>query len=140
MATSPDTSRYYTGQRVGLGHVPSYEVAGAPFVTGSTLAGGEEITIQFPAVTKSITLFAAPADDFKLNFAPTGSGRVVAGNHQVPFPYATPPQTVSPHVLDVKCKSVTVSSATGGQWSLYASLTGINIDNMFPVTGSGITD
>ena len=98
MADSPDTSRYYTGQQVGLGHVPSYEVAGAPFVTGSTLGAGGEITIEFPAVTKSITLFAAEADDFKLNFAPTSAGRVVAGNHQVPFPHTTTAgDTVSPH-------------------------------------------
>ena len=140
MADSPDTSRYYTGQSVGLGHVPSYEVAGAPYVTGSTLAGGSEITVEFPAVTKSITLFSAPTDDFKLHFTTAAAGRVVAGNHQVPFPHGSPPETAAPHVLDVKCKAVTISSATGGTWSLYASLTGINTANMFPVTGSGITD
>lgn len=139
MADSPDTSRYYTGQRVGLGHVPSYEVAGAPFVTGSTLGAGGEITIEFPAVTKSITLFSATANDFKLHFTPLSAGRVSAGNHMVPFPFAGA-DTAAPHVLDVKCKSVTISSVTGGDWNLYASLTGINIDNMFPVTGSGITD
>ena len=48
MATSPDTSNYYNFQTPGLGSVGSYQIAGTPFITGSTINGGLETEINFP--------------------------------------------------------------------------------------------
>ena len=56
MAISPDQTQYHTRPFAGLGSVGSYQVAGAPFMTGSTITGGQEVEIKFPAVTRSITI------------------------------------------------------------------------------------
>jgi hypothetical protein len=143
MAISPDTTNYYIGPSVGLGNTPSYQASGGPFVTGSALAAGEEIRINFPAVTKEIVLFPTDqADQVLLSFAPSGSDRVAAGNHMLPFPQDLSGVASYPVVLNIKTDRVYVSSAAGAPsgWKIYAALTGINVSNMYALTGSGITD
>ena len=144
MAISPDTTRYYTGPSVGLGNAPSYQSSGGPFVTGSVLAAGEEIRINFPTVTKEIVMLSTEQNNAcVLSFQPTGSDRVQAGFHTLPFPIAgAAGGTVAPIVLNIKTDHVYVSSVAGAAtgWNIYAALTGINVANMYPLTGSGITD
>jgi len=41
---------------VGLRNVGSYMVSGQPYITGSSVNAGEEIKIEFPYVTKNITI------------------------------------------------------------------------------------
>lgn len=142
MATSPDTTNYHVRQYAGLGSVSSYQVSGVPFVTGSGAAAvnpGIGQLISFPRVTKSITLLPT-ADTVQMAFAHTGSSTKVATDHAIFFPSTNAPAIT----LDVKCTEIYVWNAGLGQttqgWTVYASLTGIDQQAMFPLTGSGITE
>ena len=142
MATSPDTTAYYTRQFSGLGSVGSYQVSGYPFITGSTtLANSGEDKIGFPGVTKSITIINRPsgsgdAPDIRVHFAPLTGGRVAAGNHFIILTANKDSMT-----MNVKCNSVYVSApGNAAAYEMFAELTGINPQTMFPLTGSGIDE
>ena len=107
MATSPDGTLYYQHQRSGLGSVGSYQVAGTPFITGSTIGAGLEIQVNFPNVTRSITIINkdASSDDIRVHFASTGSANTLAGLH-----YITLGELNSSLTMNVKCNSVYLSA------------------------------
>tara|TARA_R110002060_G_scaffold41021_2_gene52413 strand:- start:2 stop:430 length:429 start_codon:yes stop_codon:yes gene_type:complete len=141
--THPDRFLY----KAGLGAVGSYQVSGAPWVTGSGDGGlgvGVEHRIEFPAVAKSVTVIntdpnggGSAADDLRVHFNSTGSGNVVGGNHFIPL--YNQYQTVE---ISVKCKEIYIScpGPDSGSYVVIASLTGINTNEMFELTGSGLTD
>ena len=60
MGMTPTGSNYVQGMYnygVGVNNVGSYQVAGIPYITGSsTLAKGQEVKYDFPMVTKTITI------------------------------------------------------------------------------------
>jgi len=138
MATSPDGTLYYQHQRSGLGSVGSYQVAGTPFITGSTIGAGLEIQVNFPNVTRSITIINkdASSDDIRVHFASTGSANTLAGLH-----YITLGELNSSLTMNVKCNSVYLSApGSAATFEMFAELTGINPQTMFPLTGSGIDE
>jgi hypothetical protein len=130
------------GRTVGLRNVGSYQVSGHPYITGSTDMGtsGSTIQVKFPQVTKSITVIASGSSQINIHFNPTSDGRINAGNH-----FVTLSGSVVNHrpevTFDVKCKEVYVTSINAdASFQLYASLTGIQWDQMYTLTGSGLTD
>lgn len=136
MTTSPDQSNYYTRQYAGLGSVGSYQVAGTPFMTGSTITGGQEVAISFPAVTRSITIINKDAanDDIRVHFRSKDTSRTIAGIH-----YVTLGQQNSALTMNIKCNQVFISApGSDATFEMFAELTGINPAGMFPLTGSGI--
>ena len=138
MATSPDTSNYYRFQTPGLGSVGSYQVAGTPFITGSTIGGGLETQINFPNVTRSITIINKDAgnDDIRVHFAPSGSGNVIDNFH-----YITLGELNTSLTMNIKCSTVYLSAPGGdATFEMYAELTGIHPNGMFALTGSGIDE
>ena len=148
MATPADQTNYFSGYHnvsPGISSVGSYQVSGTPFITGSTtLANGGEDAIIFPGVTKSITVINRPsgsgeAPDIRLHFAPTTAGNVVTGNH-----FITLTSNKDSMTMNVKCSALYISrdDATAGNasYTVFAEVTGINTGNMFPLTGSGVTD
>ena len=138
MATSPDGTLYYQHQRSGLGSVGSYQVAGTPYMTGSTINGGLETEINFPNVTRSITIINKDAsnDDIRVHFAPSGSANVLSGYH-----YITLGELNSSLTMNIKCSKVYVSAPGGdATFEMFAELTGIGPNGMFPLTGSGIDE
>ena len=138
MATSPDTTNYYTRQYAGLGSVGSYQVAGTPYMTGSTITGGSEMAITFPAVTRSITIINKDAanDDIRVHFQSKDIARTIAGVH-----YITLGDQNSSLTMNIKCKTVYVSApGSDATFEMFAELTGINPQTMFPLTGSGIDE
>lgn len=138
MATSPDGTLYYQHQRSGLGSVGSYQVAGTPFITGSTIDSGQEIQINFPNVTRSITIINKDAgnDDIRVHFASTGSANTLGGLH-----YITLGELNSSLTMNIKCKTVYLSApGATASFEMFAELTGINPQSMFPLTGSGIDE
>jgi hypothetical protein len=138
MATSPDGTLYYQHQRSGLGSVGSYQVAGTPFMTGSTITAGEEIEIKFPTVTRSITIINKDAanDDIRVHFQSKDAARTIAGVH-----YITLADQNSSLTMNIKCNSVYLSApGSAATFEMFAELTGINPQNMFPLTGSGIDE
>ena len=138
MATSPDGTLYYQHQRSGLGSVGSYQVAGTPYMTGSTIGAGLEVQVQFPNVTRSITIINKDAsnDDIRVHFLPSGSGNVISGGH-----YITLGELNSSLTMNIKCSSVYLSApGSAATFEMFAELTGINPQSMFPLTGSGIDE
>ena len=141
MATDPNTNQpiFHGATRAGLRNVGSYQVAGQPFITGSSMWTGRQMLVSFPYVTKKITVIASGSQGpggLRVHFAATGSGRIVEGNHYI---------VLNSHEdsveLDVKCKEVYISSPSGsGGYMLYASLTNIPTSSMYTLTGAGITD
>ena len=138
MATSPDNTLYYARQYSGLGSVGSYQVAGTPYMTGSTIGAGLEVQVNFPAVTRSITIINKDAgnDDIRVHFLPSGSGNVISGGH-----YITLGELNSSLTMNIKCSSVYLSApGAAATFEMFAELTGINPQSMFPLTGSGIDE
>jgi len=138
MAISPDQTQYHTRPFAGLGSVGSYQVAGAPFMTGSTITGGAEVEIKFPAVTRSITIINKDAanDDIRVHFQSKDTARTIAGVH-----YVTLADQNSSLTMNIKCKSVFLSApGSAATFELFAELTGIQPQSMFPLTGSGIDE
>jgi len=125
----------------GVGNVGSYQVSGHPFITGSTLAAGQEVHVSFPYVTKTLTVIqSSSADaDLRLHFAPTGSGRVVDGNHYIVL--RADKENVE---MDLKCKEMWLSApsynSVSVSFKLHSALTRIDSTRMWQLTGSGITD
>ncbi len=130
----------------GLQNVGSYLVSGRPFLTGSfiedgtnSISAGSEIKVEFPRVTKSITLWnycAGGSDKLRLTFVPSGSITAYAtGGNYIEL---AKDETIT---LNAKCKEVYLS-AVGGEirWKLYASLTEIPKERMYALTGSGISE
>ena len=136
---------------VGLRSVGSYQVSGHPFVTGSTIGDQIEMRVEFPFVTKKITVIASGSQGLgglRVHFVSTGSTAqtpnalfptqrtgVVPGKHYIHL--NSHEDSVD---LDVKCKELYLSSPNGaGGFMLYASLTNISTGSMYAVTGSGIS-
>ena len=125
---------------VGLRNVGSYQVSGQPYLTGSRMADDAELRVDFPYVTKNITLIASGSDaSIRLHFSPsTAKGRVIDGLHYISLDNDEDALT-----LDVKCNALYVSCVKGGLdrgFQLMASLTNIPTQRMYHLTGSGLTD
>jgi len=143
MGYSPDTSPHFGGfydRGPGISSVGSYQIAGTPFMTGSTIASGDnEVRIDFPNVTRSITIINTDAlgTDIRVHFASKDTGSTITGKH-----FITLNADQTSVTLNVKCKSIWLSN--GGtppgdaDFQLFAEMTGINEGAMWTLTGAGI--
>ena len=129
---------------VGLHNVGSYQSSGTPYITGSSnLAVSGAATacqdqIQFPSVTKSITLINRGTTELRVHFANMKTETTTLQN----FHYVSLPHNKDSVTLNVKCAEVFVSNpaSTVGQYTLFAELTGIPSERMFALSGSGINE
>jgi len=141
MGYSPDQSPQFQGfynRSPGLSSAGSYQIAGTPFITGSTIASGQEVEIEFPNVTRSITIINkdASSDDIRVHFQSKDTARTIAGIH-----YITLDSLNSSLTMNIKCSSVYLSApGSDATFEMYAELTGIGDRSMFPLTGSGIDE
>ena len=142
MATSADQTNYFTGYHnisPGIASVGSYQVAGTPWMTGSlNIPPNQEDAINFPGVTKSITIINRAAPDLLVHFAASGSGNVMDGVH-----YISLTEQRDSITLNVKTNILYISNVDGssaGHYEVFAELTGISPTQMFSLTGSGITE
>tara|TARA_Y100001973_G_C5028552_1_gene246833 strand:- start:77 stop:493 length:417 start_codon:yes stop_codon:yes gene_type:complete len=130
----------------GLQNVGSYLVSGRPYLTGSLISGsvntissGLEKKVEFPRVTKSISLWnysLGGSTKLRLTFVPTGSmtDHPAAGN----FIELAQDETIT---FNAKCNEVYLSAVSGEvHWKMYASLTEIPKERMYALTGSGISE
>tara|TARA_Y100000310_G_scaffold275176_1_gene291616 strand:- start:401 stop:805 length:405 start_codon:yes stop_codon:yes gene_type:complete len=129
--------------KAGIGSVGSYQVAGIPYITGSGadgLAADSEHKITFSTVAKSVLVMlhdSTTTEPIRVHFNSRDSGNVYGGNHF--YPLSTNRDAV---VFNTKCREIYVSN-TGSTTSGYivvAELTGIGGNEMFSLTGSGLTD
>ncbi len=124
-------------RRPGLGNVGSYQVAGTPFLTGTaTISNGTEFRIDFPAVTKNIKIFCTHANNsVRVHFDSKDDSNTISNKHFLTI-------TSGSVDLDVKCKTIYISNASGGasSFELYAELTSIEPKMMFELDGAGINN
>ena len=108
-------------------------------MTGSlNIPPNQEDAINFPGVTKSITIINRAAPDLLVHFAASGSGNVMDGVH-----YISLTEQRDSITLNVKTNILYISNVDGslaGHYEVFAELTGISPTQMFPLTGSGITE
>jgi len=126
--------------RPGLNNVGSYMVSGRPYLTGSALSGSYpnngEVMIEFPSVTKSFTIINRSGNTCLIHFDSRANTDVITYHH-----YMSLPNQHDSYGFDVKCRKIYVSmlnSADTGEFELHAELTGIEKEEMHPLTGSGI--
>ena len=139
---SPDTARYHRGTTAGLNSVGSYQVSGRPFITGSTIASGDnEIEVVFPSVTKSITIINTDelGTDVRVHFASKDTLNTITEKH-----FITLNANQTSITMNVKCKSIFLSNGGSpvgdADFQLIAELTGIPDTAMFNLTGAGIDE
>jgi hypothetical protein len=139
--SSADNTKYYQGgfnRSPGIASVGSYQVAGHPFITGSSnLDRGVEDTIKFPTVTKEIFIQNNGAADLRVHFASHSASNTPHQN------FLLLNRASGSLRIGVKCRHLFVSNVSAvqnGNYRIYAELTGIGVDRMFPLTGSGISE
>ena len=127
--------------RAALNNVGSYQVAGIPFLTGSTLSSSQfgtnnaEFPVTFPYVPKSILFVNKGTVPVRIHFASVASG-AIANKH-----YFTLTNNADSVTMNVKCKQVFVSletSSSNGSFEMFAELTNISSHDMYRLTGLGI--
>jgi len=135
---------FYPGHGVGLRNVGSYQISGHPFLTGSTLTAGEEKRVDFPFVTREFTVINSGSDVgpvLRVHFNSTSSGDVVPGHHFVTLDVDNQSMTFHTKCTTVFISCISVDTVgTDNGFELIANLTGIDSDNMYELTGAGLTD
>jgi hypothetical protein len=106
----------------GYNHTPAYQISGIPYVTSSTAAAGQPIQLNFPYVTKFVTV-AATGGATTIAFTSNG----LLGNNKFTVPSG---QTLT---LEVRVKKMWV---TGSTFSVAAGLTGIPTASIPNLTSS----
>ena len=154
--------------KAGLGHAPSFQVSGRPWMTGSQMEPSGTVTITFPSVTKNFTIVnTRHHQGVANNNIHTGSLAVYFGpppevewngsnisqiyqNHYVmldgpddAYTFETKASTVSVTCLgfgNFAAGLPTQLTGCSGSFRIIAELTGIESDNMYALTGSGIDE
>ena len=129
--------------RAGLQNVGSYQVGGTPYLTGAVVDPANpnlgEVKISFPNVTKNILVTNTSASvPIRVHFNSAVDGNVIGGHH-----YFTLEDKKDSITFNQKCKEIYISLETTtstGSFELVADLTGIKDNEMFALTGSGLTD
>jgi hypothetical protein len=106
---------------VGLNNVGSYQVAGSPYLTGSSIEDEVKI-LSFPRVTKKITIDNIGSDSLYFYFVASPSVKLLlpAGKQMT---------------MNIKSKELYVSASTTTDFQLYAELTGIPSKRMYSLIG-----
>ena len=140
----------------GANYTPAHQTSGTPYVTSSAATGKNEgpQVVNFPYVTKTITVRNHGAVDLRVAFTLSGSYKVgeavgggstkvgtdprasdYQGNNYFTLPAEAAAAGTSQVTLDVRCKQLFLMAdhaTTNAEYSLYAGLTGISTDQ-FPV-------
>lgn len=112
-------SSYHIHQ--GLNHVGSYQVSGIPFIYSSTIGAGNSETIEFPKVTKTVYVENLGSNVITISFSTSPLAKVI-------IPAGDSIQ------MTVKSGSVTIESAAGSDYQIYASLTSISRERIIGIT------
>lgn len=130
----------YSPRASGLGNSAAYQVAGKPYMTGSTVGASDEVKVEFPTVTKSITIGITGSVPLRFHFDSLATAPAVGtAVHYIPL---YPTTATANHMVTIggKCKEIYISGLGVAQsgFVLYAELTGIPSSEMYELTGSGI--
>ncbi len=114
----------------------AYQISGRPFLTGSTIAGSGEVLVQFPTVTKAVTIINTGAQPMRVHFDTSVSTSVISQKNFIDIPKPAAGNNLNRLKLDVRCSKIYLSSASGTTFQLAAELT--LIKDALSLTGSGI--
>ena len=106
---------------VGLNNVGSYQVAGSPYLTASSLTDEQKI-ISFPRVTQNIIIHNTGSVNLHFYFVSSPGVKLVLPADKKMS-------------MDIKCKELYVSASTTTGFQLCAELTNIPAARMFSLTG-----
>ena len=106
----------YSPRASGLGNSAAYQVAGKPFVTGSTVesnpaAAGGEVKIEFPTVTKAITFGVTGSATLRFHFDSLASAPALGTAFNFVPVYPTTADANHTFRMEVKCKEIYVSGS-----------------------------
>jgi hypothetical protein len=97
----------------GLNHVGSYQVSGVPFIYSATIGSGASETVQFPKVTKKVYIENLGSNVLTVSFSTSPLDKItIPGGDNIE--------------MTVKSGSITIESASGTDYQIYASLTSIS--------------
>ena len=122
----------------GLHSTAAYQVSGVPYISGnSALAAGEQQQFEFPYVSRNITVVNHSSVGIRVHFNASGSGRIVNGFHYVDLD-----SDEDSYTFNVKAAEIYVSNpnSSTANFRVIAELTTIPSNDMFLLTGSGLTD
>lgn len=128
----------------GIFNVGAYQVAGHPYLTGSTIAPGQQQAFFLPGIAKrvqvQITDVSGGIGAVRVHLAgSTPNNNVMGGNH-----FWTVFQTAAlKSNLDAqfKCDKIYITGQTGAGgvgYQILAEITGIPTTDMYALSGSGI--
>ena len=145
----------YSPRASGLGNSAAYQVAGRPYLTGSSIdnessknyANSKEYKVTFPTVTRKVSIKNFSFDaDIIVYFSPKAvSPSTITGGH-----FAIVPAQTGSLELNIKCTELYISpfptnkyggtpgNFNAGSFGIGAELTGIPAAEMYELTGSGI--
>lgn len=125
----------------GIGHVGSYQASGHPYMTGSIVGPGATKKIEFPHVTKSITVAQSGSAGglCRIHLVPTASSTNVINKYH----YWELNSNEDALTMNVKCKEIYITNGHASNktaFQLVAEMTRISNHRMFELTGSGVTE
>ena len=131
-------SRYL--YKTGLRNVGSYQVSGHPYLTGSNaLNANSEHRIDFPFVTKAVTVINYSNQLIRVHFNSKNHNDVIEGMH-----YLELDNDEDSFTFSVKCNEIYISTPSDNtdiaKYRIYAELTNIPSGSMYVLSGSGLTD
>ena len=106
---------------VGLNNVGSYQAAGSPYLTASSI-DNEVKTISFSNVTKNIIIHNTGSSDLTFYFISSPTVELVL-------------PASKKMSMDVKCKELYVSASAATGFQVFAELTNIPASRMFSLSG-----
>ena len=138
-AYDDDRRNYNHYPRPGIGNASSYLVAGTPFLTGAaTIATTTQEKIEFPRIAREVVVINKSAADLRVYFTDKEAGTsTFDGLH-----YVTLTENRDSFTFRCKCKEIYIYNVDGsseGAYELYAEITHIDTDEMYTLTGSGLT-
>ncbi len=128
----------YSPRASGIGNSAAYQVAGKPYLTGSTLNTGDVGTVTFPTVSRSFTLVNTGSGDLRIYFDNplNGSDNTEAETQLHRFTLAQDASIT----LNVKCTKFYIKAVAETGFECAAELTHIAPKEMYLLTGSGINN
>tara|TARA_R100001510_G_scaffold43622_1_gene40056 strand:- start:3104 stop:3532 length:429 start_codon:yes stop_codon:yes gene_type:complete len=129
---------FYSPRTSGIGNSAAYQVAGKPYLTGSTLNTGKVATVTFPTISRSFTLVNTGSGDLRIYFDnPEASPGGDPTEAETQFHRFTLAQDAS-ITMNVKCAKFFVKAVAETGFECVAELTHIPSEDMYILTGSGI--
>ena len=125
----------------GYGRWETYGVPGRPFLTGGVLPDGNELKVEFPTITKSITVMSTgSAGQIRVHFDTTASTNVVSQHRYVTLSDNSNDPSGGRMDFDVRVKEIYISNGSGvaSSFELIGYCAAVDKNDVISLSGSGI--